>query len=105
MIPVVLIDENAEGDKRKTRKIEWQEAKELSFNKFPISVHPELVEGSCHRTSTSSVRTESGNENREVISRQLLSSARSINLAALINDIRLPWEGLMKPVTSGLAVQ
>ena len=27
MIPVVLIDENAEGDKRKTRKIEWQEAK------------------------------------------------------------------------------
>ena len=27
MIPVVLIDENAEGDKRKTRKIKWQEAK------------------------------------------------------------------------------
>ena len=49
-----------------------QETKELSFNKFPISVHPELVEGACHRTSTSSVRTESGNENREVISRQLL---------------------------------
>ena len=41
--------------------------KELSFNKFLISVHPELVEGSCHRTSTSSVRTESDNENREVI--------------------------------------
>ena len=27
MIPVVLIDEDAEGDKRKTRKTEWQEAK------------------------------------------------------------------------------
>lgn len=27
MIPVVLIDEDAKGDKRKTRKTEWQEAK------------------------------------------------------------------------------
>lgn len=27
MIPVVLFDEDAEGDKRKTRKTEWQEAK------------------------------------------------------------------------------
>ncbi len=27
MIPIVLVDENAEGDKRKTRKLEWQEAK------------------------------------------------------------------------------
>lgn len=26
-IPVVLFDEEAEGDKRKTRKTEWQEAK------------------------------------------------------------------------------
>ncbi|WP_257265318.1 hypothetical protein, partial [Endozoicomonas sp. ONNA2] len=39
---------------------------ELSFNKFPIYIHPELVEESCQRTSTSSV--QSGNENREVIS-------------------------------------
>ncbi|WP_257265868.1 hypothetical protein [Endozoicomonas sp. ONNA2] len=35
-------------------------SQELSFNKFRISVHPELVEGACHRTSTSSV--QSGNE-------------------------------------------
>ena len=27
MIPVVLFDEEAEGDKRKTRKVDWQEAK------------------------------------------------------------------------------
>ena len=48
---------------------------EWSFNKFPISVHPEHVEGSCHRTSTSSVRTIPGNENREVIYRQFLTPA------------------------------
>ena len=27
MIPVVLFDEEADGDKRKTRKVDWQEAK------------------------------------------------------------------------------
>lgn len=27
MIPIVLVDEDAEGDKRKTRQLEWQEAK------------------------------------------------------------------------------
>ena len=27
MIPVVLFDEETEGDKRKTRKVDWQEAK------------------------------------------------------------------------------
>ncbi len=61
------------------------DVKELSFNKFPISVHPELVEGSCHRTSTSSVRTESGNENREVISRQLLRANHPSSLLAMLS--------------------
>ena len=44
----------------------------MSLDYFPISVHPDLVEVWCHRTSTSPVRTKSGTENSEVISGQFL---------------------------------